>query len=229
VRRLLLAASLLLGACTVGPPLHFAETAAPLAKGVWRFQVAGGGGGARDVKECCGAGGLRVRVGVGRRHEVGAESSFGGGHEIFSFASKLTWKYAPIDYFALIVATGGALTTGSTGSRSPAFSFDVGLLASTPVLAQRLRVYGGARAQLAIPLDTDLGGGNGLTNALAVPIGLSIGEGPTRLFVEGGFLGAWTRYRDTNAPDGFSLFDLPGGYAALAFEYVFDPAVTAKR
>src|SRR5258708_6596853 len=60
--------------CTPPIPFFVAETADVLRRGDVSVTVAGGAGG--TAAPCCGGGGVRMRVGVGARQEVGADATY---------------------------------------------------------------------------------------------------------------------------------------------------------
>jgi hypothetical protein len=199
---------------TAPPPFHLMETTEVLKRNAISVTVAAGGGGAVFDGDGAG-GGLRVGLGVADKHEVRLEGT-GLYHETgdkqttekpwqgkhWTFGWKLSWKYAPARWFALIAGGGG-----SSAALGTALGADLALLVSYP--RGRWRPYLGVRGGVSVPVDNDVGG---ITEHLVVPAGLAIVLSPTvRLYVEGGYLHAWSKSGD---------FDQhAGGYGGMGLEF----------
>ncbi|HET6279447.1 MAG TPA: hypothetical protein VFH73_00715, partial [Polyangia bacterium] len=172
------------GACapfSPTPPFHFAETAQVLAPREVGVTVAAGGG-SFSWSDGVG-GGARVRVGVGHHQEIGGEVT--GMHVIddssptpeapwkgpnTAFAGKLSWKLAPLRWFA-VSAAGGA-SHSATGT---AAGGDVAVMFSTrEAFWSRVRPYGGVRGALAIPVGRDSNEAGGVTEGLVVAVGTAV-------------------------------------------------------
>lgn len=159
-------------------------------------------------------GGLRARFGVGARQEVGVESTvlYAGSGEHHpgdpawvgssaAFGLKLSWKIAPLPYFAVIAGPGfTASSVGNAvgGTAGVIFSRSTGLV----------RPYAAAIGGFAVPVGRALDMNGGVTGGLGVPIGLALVLRPAiRLYFEAGFLAAWA----DDSPVSTGL----GGYGAL--------------
>jgi hypothetical protein len=209
-------------ACTPLLPFHYAETAEVLDRGSVSLTAAIGGGTTNGIKDCCGGGAVRVRAGVGHNLEIGGELNAIGGSGSVALATKLSLKYAPIPYVALLAGLGvvGQIDTDQHTAGDPGVGADFGFVASTPLLARRLRVYGGARFSFVVPAAKDIYSAGGPTQGIMVPGGLSIEPHPrVRIFVEGGGLGGWSENRASGAS--VKTNGWYGGYGALAAAVVW--------
>jgi hypothetical protein len=206
-----------LGACAPAIPFHFAETAETLKARQVSLTVAGGGGGGRDIHECCGGGSARVRVGIGHNMEVGGELDAIGGKGTAVLSGKASFKFAPVDYFALIAGVGGSGTINTSGEgSSPLYlGTDVAALFSSRPLANLLRLYGGARFTFVLPTSGQFYQ-NLPTQGFIVPVGLALALSPRwRLFFESGMTGGWSELAN-NMTNQIDRFNWIGGYGAIA-------------
>lgn len=215
--------------CTPVLPMHFAETAEVIAKKEVSLTVSGGGGSASNVNNCCGGGAARVRVGVGHNMEVGVEAEvLGTGNSSAGtvvLGGKVSYKYAPIPYLAILAGVGamGSFGVGMGASNGDAgLGADVGAVASTPVLAKLLRIYGGARFSFVVPARKDIYAGGGPTQGIIVPVGLSLEPSRRwRVYLEGGYLGGWSENNYAINGNRFGSINWNGGYGSLSLAYVW--------
>ena len=154
--------------CTVPPPFHTLETARTLpARGV-SVMIAGGGGAGEDLESCCGGAAARVRVGIGGDQEIGVDGS-----TIFSSSSvsggfRLGYKNALSGHLAVFAGAGAFFIEGQQSAGA-----DLGLVLSA-LDDDRPQVPSvGARLAAAIPIDSDLYSGGGISQTLVIPIGLA--------------------------------------------------------
>lgn len=201
------------------PPFHLTETTEVMKRGGVVVTPAFGGGG-MGLAGGVGGGG-RVRIGVGGRQEVGAEAAgyyVGNGQRhagdpawegsTGAFGFKLSYKVAPVDYFAIVAGAGPGY--GATGW---ALGADLGVIFARP--RGVLRPYGGAVGTFAVPVGRALDKDGGSTGGFSIPVGLGIVLSPRyRLYFEAGFLAAWAN----NSP----VQENFGGYGAVGLGIVFD-------
>ena len=202
-------------------PFHLAETATPLQRGELRATAAGGAG-VLGLDGAGGGGAARLRIGVGRRQEVGVEGELlrvDTGRpddksprwigKSFTYGLKLSWKGAPTDWFAVIAGAGAmhAATGESAGA-------DLAIVFSRPTGI--VRPYAGLRGTIAFPVSRPLDDAGGVSGGLVVPGGLSLHFASNYdLFIEGGWAQLWS--------DSGQHSHGGGGYALLAFAFAFAP------
>jgi hypothetical protein len=216
-----------LGGCTPILPFHLAETAEILQRREVSLTVAGGGGGASNLGNCCGGGAARVRVGLGHRMELGVDTELIGsgtaGSGSLTLGGKVSYKLGLLPYLALLAGVGatGSIGFGTTKNGEAGLGADVGLVASTPLIANRLRLYGGTRLSFVVPTAHDLYDAGGPTESLVVPVGLSIEpDRRWRIFLEGGYLGGFSQGHNGQPPMVFNN-GWNGAYGALAVGYLW--------
>jgi hypothetical protein len=218
-----------LAGCTPLLPFHLGETATVLERRQVSLTVTAGGGDGTDLNQCCGGGAARVSVGVGRHLEVGAESAIMGAGDsdagTVALSTKLRIKWGPLPYLALVGGLGAqglvGYRNGNLDGGNPAIGGDVGLIASTPLLARTLRIYGAARLSFNIPAASDIYRSGGPTEGVVIPGGLALELGPRwRLYFEGGFLATFSQNRVISTAD-VRTNDWYGGYGAFSFAYVW--------
>jgi hypothetical protein len=205
------------------------ETSQPLARGEVSVTAAGGAG--STVFDATVAGlGVRLGVGLGRGHELRVE---GTGAESFNvpqdkdhpqawfghtaaWGYKLSWKYAPVPWFALIVGGGGSVSGTGLGVGG-----DVALLFSRP--RGELRPYVGTRATIGVPVGRPIDDSGGVTPALVQAAGLAVvPKENVRIYVEGGLLVAGSN--DTASSTGTAggpRGTHVGGYGGMGLELRF--------
>jgi hypothetical protein len=158
--------------------------------------------------EVAAGGGARLRVGVGRRQEVGIEAA---GAYPGTFAAAVRWKIALRDWAAIVASVGGIARERS----GPAMGTDLSFVFSST--GPKAQVYGGPRLAFSTALTDVL-----LTEALILPVGAWIPVHPiVALYVEGGATFALSQAGRNNGPHiDYAVF---GGYAA------FGVNITARR
>jgi hypothetical protein len=216
-----------LGGCTPILPFHLTETAETLNRRDVSLTAAGGGGGSSNLNNCCGGGAARVRVGLGHRMELGVDTYFIGSGKTASgsltLGGKISYKVGFLPYLAFLAGVGatGSIGFGTTKNGEAGLGADVGLVASTPLIAERLRFYGGTRLSFVVPVARDIYDAGGPTELFAVPVGLSVEPGAHfRIYLEGGYLGGFSQGYNGQPPTVFNN-GWNGAYGALAFSYAW--------
>jgi hypothetical protein len=212
------------GGCAPTIPFHLTETAAVLARHQVAISVTGGGGDGTSTNEklsvdrCCGGGALRARVGLGGRHEVGAELAViagnGKGGPVFP-TGKLRYKLGLGEHLAFLAGLGlaGRIDTSGGSANALYVGADAGLVASTSPLANIVQLYGGLRFTFSLPAD-DRFYANTPTQGFIVPAGLALRAGQYwQLYAEGGLIGGFSE------PSRDQHYGWIGGYGAFAVEY----------
>jgi hypothetical protein len=178
-------------------PFHMMESTEMLKAHEISLTAAIGGGGLGLDGQGFG-GGMRLGVGVSDRHSLRLEATMIGhdtgdpnsadepwkGRHI-DYGWKLSWKYAPVGYFAFILGGGGSYTRANTG-----LGGDVAFLFGAPrALGGWFRPYGGVRVGVVAPVDPTEDSRGGVTEEIVVPLGMaaSLTEN-SRLYLEGGYL-----------------------------------------
>jgi hypothetical protein len=196
-------------------PFHLAETAAPLDRGAMRVTVAAGGGAGVVFDGSGGGGALRLRIGVGARQELGFEGMLLGidngrrqrGDSDYigpstAWATKLSWKLAPRDWFAIVLGAGAshAVTgTAAGGDAALLFSRSRGFV----------RPYGALRFTFAVPVAASE---SRSTLGLVAPAGLALAlSRSVDLFLEAG--GFWLSAEAHHV----------GGYTGAGLAFTFFP------
>lgn len=212
---------------TPPPPFHFLETAAALPKGQVSVTFSGGAG-TTSLDGPAAGGGIRVRVGLGGGHELGFEGTAlyadtgdsdpnapGWIGKSAAWGYKLSWKYAPRPWVALITGFGGSAAVTGDG-----VGVDFGVLFSRS--RGIVRPYGATRITVGIPVDRPNDQAGGVTPGLAQVAGLALVPlDDLRIYLEAGALLGWSEQVDaTGAPvqwgDGHY-----GGYGAAGIELRF--------
>jgi hypothetical protein len=220
---------LLLPSCAPTLPFHFTETAPVLSKRQVAVAFAGGGGDGTstntkiNVDRCCAGGAVRVRVGLGGGHEVGAEvaliGAWGQGGPLLP-TGKLRYKLALGEHFAFLAGLGfaGRIDTAGGSANGAFFGFDAGAVASTSPLAHhRLQLYTGARFTVSLPMESRFYE-NTPTQGFVIPAGLAVRANERFVFFcEGGLTAGFSE------PDHSDWHGWVGGYGALALEYTTGP------
>jgi hypothetical protein len=214
--------SLMSASCTPILPWHFAESPETLKAREVSLTVAGGGGAGGgnggNLNSCCGGGAARLRVGVGHEQEVGVE-----GNLIFASsgsvgALKLAYKIAPSPNFAIVAGAGATIDEG----RQVALGGDAAGVVATDALGRAgARVYSGLRVSFALPAGgREIYDSGGASEALLVPVGVQLGPARARwrLYLEAGYMAAWSQAREQQEVVGHNWH---GGYGALAFSYLW--------
>ena len=178
-------------------------------------------------------GGLRVRVGVGARQEVGVEGtaafvdtgkadasspSWIGKSAAWGF--KLSYKGAPTDWLAFVAGAGGSETATGT-----ALGGDLAAILAWPTALRGIvRPYGGVRGTFAIPVGRAIDAAGGVTAGLVVPVGLAFEPRPwLRLFVEAGFVDVWSERYDSGTvmtPKGMFGAEHVGMYGTVGASFI---------
>jgi len=177
--------------CTVPPPFHTLQTASTLPAGGVSVMAAGGGGGGEGLHSCCGGAAARVRVGIGGDQELGID-----GNAIFSKNEvaggfRLGYKLAPSARLAVLAGAGAFFI-----ERLPSAGLDLGAVVSLRQSSETVVPYTGLRLAGAIPIDSDLYSGGGLSQTMTIPIGVSVRLGPRwQGMAELGGLGALSEAR----------------------------------
>lgn len=220
--RLLLLSSLLLCACSSTLPTPFLEGTQVLPPNAIGLTLGGGGGivGCNQCNAIYAAGGeARLRVGIGNHQEIGATGfggAFGSGSSTsqassswaYVFGGSISYKVAPVPWLAF-VASGGALDQQETA----VFTGDLAAIVAPYTDSRGTQLYSGARGSFAIPV---LSGAHGASEALTVPLGLSLRSGgDVHVFLEGGLVVGFNQFTDETTPTVNSDTTLIGGYASI--------------
>ena len=217
------------------PTLHtpFAEGTEVLEAGKVGLTVVGGGGYAQTNQPGTqptlgtGFGGLeaRVRVGVGAKQELGASflaavgSAQSGGDPPFDVGGAITYKIAPVQWFAL-VADAGVLDVNAASIVT--WSGDVAAIFAPYTAKDGSQLYTGARGGFAISMLTNQNA-HAVSEAVTVPVGyaLQLSE-RSRLMFEGGFVLGFTQLTHELTPAVTDNYTSYGGYGVVGFRYVFN-------
>ncbi len=183
----------------------------------------GGGGGIVGCNQCNAiyamGGEARLRAGIGNHQEIGV-TAFGGAEGSSSsssqtssswgyvFGGSISYKVAPAPWLAF-VASGGALDQQETAI----FGGDLAAIVAPYTDSRGTQLYTGARGSFAIPV---LNGAHGATEALTVPLGLSLRSGgDVHVFLEGGLVVGFNQFTDETNPTVTGDATLVGGYASI--------------
>ncbi len=220
----MLAAFLVAGGCTPNLPFHLAETAEVLHRGEAQVTAAAGTGGvvSGDSSFCnCGGAGLRVRLGLGHRQEIGVEGSLiiASDGSFPHAAEKVSWKLGLADWVAVVAGAGvGRSPDGAGADSAPVYGFDLALVASTSP-ARGFAFYGGVRGSVDLPFKSDLRAGPGAGVNAIFPFGIAVGGGsPYRLYFEMGVIRRWSYGNDPGFGHDPSFVAM---YGAVGFGYRF--------
>ena len=217
------------------PTLHtpFAEGTEVLAPGKVGLTVVGGGGYAQTNQPGTqptlgtGFGGLeaRVRVGVGAKQELGASflaavgTAQSGGDPPFDVGGAITYKIAPVQWFAL-VADAGVLSVNAASIVT--WSGDLAAILAPYTAKDGSQLYTGARGGFAIPMLTNQNA-HAVSEAVTVPLGYSLQlSKKTRLIFEAGFVLGFTQLTHELTPVVTDNYTSYGGYGVFGFHYVFN-------
>jgi len=232
VRTCLVVFSVALVACYPTLPPHLAEGTEVLRPGGASVTLVGGGAGF-DANCCAGAssptsastvggGGFetRVRVGIGAKQEVGGAvflglgTASGGGDPPFAAGGELSYKIAPLPWFAVVV-DGGALDH-AVASVAVAGG-DLALIFAPFIAENGSQVYAALKGSFAVPF---LNGARDVNEALEVPIGVSLHLSKrVRFIAEGGPVLGFAQLVTDEAPASQNVTSV-GGYGVLAFQFV---------
>ena len=217
-----LAAGCFNGYPTVPPQL--AEGTEILAPGSVNLNVAAGAGeaaypdntGATATQFAAGFE-ARLRTGIGAKSEIGASLFGGGGTSVgngdppFAIGGKLSYKIAPVKWFA-IVADGGAMDFRV--SSTAVFSGDLALIFAPWISPDGKQLYIGAKGAFTVPV---LQNATALGESIVVPIGFEL---PTskrvRFFVEAGPIFGFGQQSSSGGSTSYNGY---GGYGVVAFAF----------
>ena len=170
MRAAALGLALAFGGCIPAVPFVVGETAETLKAREVSAAVYGGGGAFTGTSgsgsECCGGVMARLRVGVGRAQEVGAEggvylSGHPGNGSVWG-TGKLVWKLQWREHIAIV---GGI---GTTFNGTVALGGDAGVIVSTSPWRDQVRLYAALRGTMMVATSGELSDGGGvLTGGLA--------------------------------------------------------------
>jgi len=214
------ALALALGGCIPAVPFVVGETAETLKAREVSAAVYGGGGAftgstGSSGGGCCGGVMGRVRVGVGRSQEVGAEGgvylSGGPGNGSVWGTAKLAWKLQLNEHYAVVGGVGTTFIGGTVG-----LGGDAGVIASTSPWRESISLYAGLRATMMIDTGGAISDGGGVLSggiSYALPRHL-------RVAVELGAIGGGAHNRQTGSviPENSGWF---GGYGAALVSYAW--------
>lgn len=218
--------ALVASACYPTLPPHLAEGTDVLPAGGVNLNVAGGAGDAQIKEPVTGnyansfLGGfdVRVRTGIGAHSEIGASifAGFGtgvaGGDPPFGLGGKLSYKFAPIKWFA-VVADAGALdfAVASIG----VFSGDLALIFAPYTSANGTQLYVAGKGAFAIPV---LQNATNVNEAIIVPIGLQLPlSDKVRMYFEAGPLLGFAQQSSGGTTTSTNSF---GGYGTVAATFL---------
>ena len=162
MRSTLVSFALVATGCYPTLPPHLGEGTEVLAPGRVNLAIAGGAG-SFEGKDAAGSWvnqvgvGLeaRVRTGVGANSEVGASfiggmgTSVGGGDPPFAIGGKLSYKWGPLPWLA-IVADAGAMDFAVASVAL--FSGDLAIITAPYTWANGMQFYAGAKGAFSIPV-----------------------------------------------------------------------------
>lgn len=171
--------------------------------------------------------GLRVRVGVGERHEFGVEGAGSYGEHIFGYyaaGGRLSWKFAPTGSLGLLAGTSVQYTGGDRGSDLILLG-DLGLIVAASRPVNGVRPYGALRVGLGPTVGVQDGG---FLTWHQAAFGYSSGVAPWfRFFFEGGYVGSLARgahvgHDHANVKISDNLVYAPRGYFAVGMSFILD-------
>ncbi len=226
MRPILVALALVATGCYPTLPPHLAEGTDVLKPGGVSLNVAGGAGdsqvnqpvGATAANQFLAGAEVRARVGVGANSEVGGGvflgvgTSVGGGDPPFGIGGKLTYKYAPVKWFA-VVADAGAMDFAVASVA--VFSGDLALIFAPYTSPDGKQLYIAGKGAFSIPV---LSGATNVNEALIVPIGfqLPLSE-KVRMYFEAGPLVGFAQQNNAGTTTSTNSF---GGYGTLAWTFL---------
>jgi len=221
-------ATLLVGVatgCYPTLPPHLGEGTEVLGPGRVNLAVAGGAG-SFEGKDATGAyvnqfaAGIeaRVRTGVGANSEVGASfiggmgTNVGGGDPPFALGGKLSYKWGPLPWLAIVVDAGAMDFAVASVAL---FSGDLAVITAPYTWANGMQFYVGAKGAFSVPV---LSNATNVNEAIIVPIGLRI---PTsekvRFFVEAGPIAGFAQQSSSGGSSSTNSF---GGYGTLSLTFL---------
>jgi hypothetical protein len=206
-------------------PPHVTEGTDVLGPGHVNLNVAGGAG-SFVAKDATGAyanqfaAGLeaRVRAGVGAHSEVGASfiagmgTSIGNGDPPFALGGKLSYKWGPLPWLAIVVDAGAM---DYAVAAVALFSGDLAVIAAPYTWANGMQFYVAAKGAFSVPV---LANATNVNEAIIVPIGLQI---PTsqrvRFYVEAGPIAGFAQQSSSGSSSSTNSF---GGYGTVALTFL---------
>lgn len=215
--------------CFVGYPTlppHLGEGTEVMDRGGVSLNVAMGAGeaaypdnaGATTTQFAAG-GEVRLRTGLGAKSEIGASFIAGGGTSVgngdppFALGGKLSYKVAPVKWFA-IIADGGAMDFRV--SSTAVFSGDLAAVFAPYIGPDGKQLYLGLKGAFTVPV---LQNATAVGESIVLPIGFEI---PTskrvRFDVEAGPIFGFGQQSTPGSPA--TSYNGYGGYGVLAFTFV---------
>ena len=228
MRCLIVSVALVATGCYNGYPTlppQLAEGTTVLAPGSVSLNVAGGAGVAafpdttgKSTTQFEAGFEARLRTGLGAKSEIGASvfggagTSVGNGDPPFALGGKLSYKVAPVPWFA-IIADGGAMDFRV--SSTAVFSGDLALVFAPYTSPDGKQLYLGAKGAFTIPV---LQGATATGESIVVPIGFEI---PTskrvRFVVEAGPIFGFGQQSTSGGSLSTNGY---GGYGTVAFTFL---------
>ncbi len=226
MRYTILALALVATGCYPTLPPHLGEGTDVLRPGGVNLNVAGGAGdaqikqpvGGANANEFVAAFDVRARVGIGAKSEVGASvfggfgTGVGGGDPPFGLGGKITYKVAPVQWFA-VVADAGVMdfAVASVG----VFSGDLALIFAPWTSPDGKQLYIAGKGAFSIPV---LSGATNVNEALIVPIGFQLPlSQKVRMYFEAGPLVGFAQQSNAGVTTSTNSF---GGYGTLAWTFL---------
>jgi hypothetical protein len=226
MRPFIVALALVATGCYPTLPPHLGEGTDVLRPGGVNLNVAAGAGdsqvhqpvGATNANEFMAAFDVRARVGIGANSEIGASvfggfgTSVGGGDPPFGLGGKLSYKYSPVKWFAVVV-DGGAMDFAVASLA--VFSGDLALIFAPYTSPDGKQLYIAGKGAFSIPV---LSNATAVSEALIVPIGfqLPLSE-KVRMYFEAGPLLGFGQQSNAGTTTSTNSY---GAYGTLAWTFL---------
>jgi hypothetical protein len=200
------------------------EVLKPHATGVTLLAAGGGAGGlCSGTQSCPGQGGvggeLRVRLGLRGNQEIGvsgygaflgrtADASGKTPPSTFIAGGEVSYKIAPVSWFALVGGAGAADQGGNF-----VVGGNLGAIIAPYTSEHGSQLYTGARGSFGIPV---INGAKSATESVIVPVGFSFKSGgDVRVFLESGLAIGFNQLSTDGPPPTSQSSTYVGGYGAV--------------
>lgn len=226
MRTLAVALALVATACYPTLPPHLAEGTDVLPAGGINLNVAGGAGDSQVkepvtgnyANEFLGGFDVRLRTGLGAHSEIGA-SVFGGfgtgvagGDPPFGLGGKLSYKFGPLKWFAVVVDAGAM---DFAVASLAVFSGDLALIFAPYTSPNGTQLYLAAKGAFSIPV---LQNATNVNEAIIVPIGVQLPVSEkVKMYFEAGPIAGFAQQSQAGATTSTNSF---GGYGTVAATFL---------